>query len=213
LIKLIRGSERQQFANTIEQMHRLRKRVFHDRLGWDVKIHDGLEFDQFDDMDPLYIISEDDGGIVRGSLRLLPTTGPNMLADVFPVLLPPGESVKSPIIWETSRFSVDMDGTTLSQTRLIQKTTGELLCAMAEVGLLAGLEFFVAVTDLHIERILGIANCQCERLGVPVQVGKVQAVAGFWEVSDESLRRVRQKAGITGSVINVEDAERIALAA
>jgi len=55
----------------------------------------------FDDLNPLYLLSVDEGGELLGCLRLLPTTGPNMLRDVFNVLIPDGK-IESPLIWESS---------------------------------------------------------------------------------------------------------------
>jgi acyl homoserine lactone synthase len=215
MIRLVRGVERDKFADYVDQMHKLRRRVFYDRMGWDVPIVGDWEVDRFDELDPLYILSLDDRHVVRGCARLLPTTGPNMLADVFGVLLPPGETVRSPLIWESSRFAVEApgDGNAVRNRRMLQQTTGELLCAMAEIGMLAGLEFFVSVTDLFMERVLERADCQAERLGPPVRVGKVEAVAGFWEVGPESLARARRNAGITSSVLVPDDTSRIGIAA
>lgn len=209
MITLLRGTDRDRFPKLFNDMHRLRKRVFHDRMGWEVNIIGEIEIDEFDNCNPLYILSHDDAGNTVGCARLLPTTGPNMLSDVFGALLPPGESVRSPLIWESSRFSVDVSASGVRNHRLLRYTTGELLCAMAEVGILAGLEFFVSVTDLYMERILERADCQCDRLGEPVQFGKVAAVAGFWEVGEASLARIRKNSGITWSVINEESAERV----
>src|SRR4051812_38342699 len=79
MIRLVQGSRRSLFPQEIDEMHRLRAQVFHERLGWDVEVRDGWEIDRFDALDPLYLLSLDDDGHVRGSLRLLPTTGPNML--------------------------------------------------------------------------------------------------------------------------------------
>ena len=67
-------------------MHRLRRRVFRDRLEWEVSVSDGLEVDRYDDLSPTYLLGID-GQDVVGCVRLLPTTGRNMLADTFPVLL------------------------------------------------------------------------------------------------------------------------------
>ena len=90
MIKLIQGSQSHENPDLIDQMFRLRAKAFADRLNWDVKVIDGQERDRFDDCDPLYILSLNPAGRVAGSARLLQTTGPNMLADVFPQLLPPG---------------------------------------------------------------------------------------------------------------------------
>jgi N-acyl-L-homoserine lactone synthetase len=84
MIRLIQGAE-------IEAMHRLRAAVFHERLAWPVTVLDGWERDGFDELNPLYVLVTTRDGTVRGSARLLPTTGPNMLADVFCDLLPEGK--------------------------------------------------------------------------------------------------------------------------
>lgn len=42
-------------AELIHRHHGLRARVFADRLGWDVKVVDGLELDAFDILMPTYI--------------------------------------------------------------------------------------------------------------------------------------------------------------
>ena len=63
-------------------MHRDRKTVFVDRLGWQVPVVNGdLEIDQFDGDDAIYLIAVDEAGGHAGSLRLLPTAGPHLLAD------------------------------------------------------------------------------------------------------------------------------------
>lgn len=79
MIKLIHGNETSKFPAMMDAMRRLRKQVFHEWLRWEVSIKGDREFDQFDEEDPLYILSLDS----EGSLRLSPTIGLNMLRDVF----------------------------------------------------------------------------------------------------------------------------------
>jgi acyl homoserine lactone synthase len=197
----------------MDAMHRLRARVFAERLAWSVKVENGWEVDQFDKLDPLYLVSEDAGGRIRGTVRLLPTTGPNMLSDVFFELLPANQSVRSPRIWESSRFSVDHEALAERSDKLINRTTAELLCGMTEVGMRAGLDFIVSVVDVHMERVLKRANCHCERLGEPKKIGKVTTIAGLWEIGDELLNNLRQASGIEGPVVVEEDLLRVDLAA
>ena len=87
-------------------MHRLRGRVFKERLDWDVSVSDGLEIDQYDTFKPTYLLAVEQDEVV-GCVRLLPTTGRNMLADTFPVLLDGHAAPKATNIWESSRFCVD----------------------------------------------------------------------------------------------------------
>ena len=105
MLKLIEGSYASFFPKEMDAMFRNRAETFAERLGWDVVVKNGYERDRFDDLNPLYLVSVDP--ITErywGSLRLLPTTGPNMLRDVFPQLLEEGEVVESATIWEISRI-------------------------------------------------------------------------------------------------------------
>ncbi len=88
-------------------MFRMRAEVFSGRLDWEVSLENGREIDSFDTEDTLYLLTLDEqSGQLRGAVRLLPTTGPNILRDIFSVLLP-GGAVESPLIWESSRFAVN----------------------------------------------------------------------------------------------------------
>jgi acyl homoserine lactone synthase len=107
MLKLIEGSRASLFPMEIDAMFRNRAVTFSERLGWDVTVTDGYERDEFDDANPLYLVSVDPNtNEYWGSLRLLPTTGPNMLRDVFSCLLEEGEFVESATIWESSRICV-----------------------------------------------------------------------------------------------------------
>lgn len=87
------------------QSHELRHQAFVARLGYDVPSFDGMEWDQFDTPRAAYIIVEHEGRCAA-VCRLVPTTAPYMLRDVFPELLPytPPEA---PDVWEASRIAVD----------------------------------------------------------------------------------------------------------
>jgi len=89
-------------------MHRLRRKVFKDRLDWSIATTGDLEMDRFDTLDATYFVIAD-CGTVLGCVRLLSTIGPNMLADTFPELLDGGIAPCSDQIAESSRFCVDAD--------------------------------------------------------------------------------------------------------
>src|SRR5580693_2483937 len=104
MLKLIEESYSSFFPKEMDAMFRNRAETFSERLGWEVVVDNGYERDRFDDANPLYLVSVDeDTEEYWGSLRLLPTTGPNMLRDVFPQLLE-GEVIESATIWEISRI-------------------------------------------------------------------------------------------------------------
>lgn len=70
----------------LERMHELRARVFKDRLDWDVHVEHNQEKDEYDRLDPTYLVLVGNDGQVVGCARLLPSTGPTMLGQTFPFL-------------------------------------------------------------------------------------------------------------------------------
>ena len=201
MLHIVETSNRLHFEPLIEEMFSLRARVFKDRLQWDVDVQDGKEIDRFDSEDPLYILStNDETGRLEGSVRLLPTTGPNMLRDVFPVLLPDGMVVESPIIWESSRFCIEPDMDHIGASR-INRITTELLCGLVEVGQRANLSHIVSVYDARMARIFRASNCPAEVIGTPTRIGRVMTYAGLFEVSQSLWNDIAATGAITSPVL------------
>lgn len=205
MIIAIEGADRNRFPAEIDAMHRIRASVFADRLGWDVQVVNGREVDRFDDANPLYLLSIDPlNGNVRGALRLLPTTGPNMLRDVFPVLLADGEPIESPTIWESTRFCVHKDYLAERTPSGLNVATCELLAGIVEIGMMAGLRFVVSVYDARMARILKAAGCPAELVGAPQRIGEVMTYAGLFDISKSALAAIRNASGIETSVLGGE---------
>ena len=188
------------FPDELAEMHRLRHRIFKERLGWDVEVSGGMEIDEFDACQPAYLLRTDDGGRVQGCVRLLPTTGSTMLREIFSVLLDGQPAPATDTIWESSRFGVDFGSRDENTGRSIARATYELFAGMIEFGLMRELTDIVTVTDARMERILCRARWPLRRLGSPRAIGKTLAVAGYLEVSEERLACVREAGGIAERV-------------
>lgn len=200
MILAIEGVDRHAYPDLFDQMFKMRAAVFADRLGWDVTVVDGKEIDRFDAEDPLYLLCVDElTDELKGAVRLLPTTGPNMLRDVFGVLVPDG-TVESPLIWESSRFAVNpmlsVGPDRQDANRVINTTTIELLCGLVEAAQLAGVEHIVSVFDARMARIFRAADCPYELIGVPARIGKTMTYAGLFEISDSMRRRLGAAGGL-----------------
>jgi N-acyl-L-homoserine lactone synthetase len=182
-------------------MYRLRRRVFKDRLDWSVSVSGELELDVYDALGPTYLILISDAGEPVGSVRLLPTTGPTMLADTFPSLLGRVSAPRNERILESSRFCVD---TTLAAEQAgngLGRVTFILFAAMIEAARVAGADSIVTVTDIRMERILRRAGWLLRRIAAPQPVGVTMAVAGFLDASEQALHRMREKAEVNGAVL------------
>lgn len=144
-----------------------RKRIFVDWLGWDVP-HDGVhERDQFDGPDAEYLIVTDAGGRRHvGSVRLLRTDRPHILGDIFPQLCE-GEVPRSPTLREATRLCVS-PACPKEERQAVRRS---LLCAMADYGLLAGLDGFTMLTEMSFLSRVAATGWRCEMLGPPRTVG------------------------------------------
>jgi acyl homoserine lactone synthase len=182
-------------------MHRLRGRVFKERLDWDVSVSDGLEIDQYDTFMPTYLLAVEQDEVV-GCVRLLPTTGRNMLADTFPVLLDGNAAPKATGIWESSRFCVDTKNVAATAENGLREATFLLFAAMIEWGQQRDLQAIATVTDLRMERILRRAGWHLDRLGTPRQIGATKAVAGLLPITDDALGAIRATGKISGLAID-----------
>jgi len=202
MIVCINGTDRDQHQDLVQEMYRQRARVFSERMKWDVVVRDGMEYDNFDEENPLYLISVDEvTGRLRGSLRLLPTTGPNMLRDVFPELLPPDQVIESPTVWESSRFSMDVEAMTPLPGRRVSYVTCELIAGITEISLQSGIGHIVSVFDAAMYRVLKAAGAGPDLIGGGRRIGVCTTYAGLFEMTDEFLSAVRHAGGIEGSVL------------
>lgn len=200
MMQLITPNCYAEFADALKEMHRLRHRVFRDRLDWEVSASGGYEVDSFDALHPDYLLLRAVTGRVEGCVRLLPTTGPTMLRDSFSILLGDRQAPEDPRIWESSRFALDVPSSAPKEAG-IAVGTYELFAGMIEFGLSRGLISIVTVTDLRIERILRRAGWPLARLSDPRTIGNTRAVAGYLDVSIDSLEAIRRKGGIKGPVL------------
>ncbi len=164
---------------SLDGMFRLRDEVFHKRLGWDVLSQGGLERDEFDDMDPVYLIARANERRVDGCTRLLPTTGPYMLKDVFPQLLQGEDAPEDDFTWELSRFTANADRDN-PQAGIGAISLGLMRTAVtyAENN---GVTRYVAVTSAAMERMLRGIGMPIRRLGEgkAMRIGKVLTVACY----------------------------------
>lgn len=173
----------------VDQMHRLRARVFKDRMGWDVTVTNGREFDQFDELNPTSIVVVD-RGVVVGHTRVLPATGPTMLSESFSFLATTGAYAPHSGMIETSRFCVDTSTARLTPDG-IHLATMTLIAGILEWAELGGYSEIVTVTDVRLERILRRVGLPLRRLSEPTRIGNTLALAGIVDVDAQSVQRAR----------------------
>ena len=165
-------------------MHKLRAKVFRERMGWEVPIISGMEIDGYDAIEPLYMMMREPGGVLRGCWRLLPTEGPYMLKDSFPQLLYGVEAPQDPRIWELSRFAIETEGEQVfGFSEIAMQSIGEII----SYGHHTGIERYVTVTTTAIERMLRKSGVVTSRFGPPQVIGVENAVALYVHIDESYL--------------------------
>jgi N-acyl-L-homoserine lactone synthetase len=206
MILSFHGHDRNRFIKEANEMFQLRARTFKDRLGWDVEVRDGWEKDEFDDLNPLYLVSLRDGH-VSGCLRLLPTTGPTLLAGPLSRMFDHAVEIRSPLILEGTRFAVEDHGPPTAGG--VSCATAELLMAACEVMLENGYSHMVGAIELRTLRV-------CRRTGwSPSVIARSSRptgiVAVLWEVSTAALDHMKQRHGFAPRFVNGDEADRLAV--
>lgn len=194
MIRIVTKDNAERNVSNLYEMHRIRKAVFKDRLGWDVTVTGELEIDEYDALGPNYVLSMDRYGNLNGCVRLLPTTGPNMLRDIFPSFVTKGAVPRGERVWEASRFAAN--GNSTAAEGGLSQTTYDLLIGVLKFGLSNGIGAIACVVDVRMERVLRRAGWQIERLGPARRIGNTIAMAGQLEVSVPILRQLGARAGL-----------------
>ncbi|MGF1612195.1 MAG: acyl-homoserine-lactone synthase [Kiloniellales bacterium] len=191
MIHLVTAADYPAYRRELKEMHRLRCRVFKDRLGWDVAVSNGLERDQFDRLEPIYLLAIDEQKTVVGSWRFLFTTGPYMLRDVFPQLLDGRPAPHDIGIWEGSRFAVERSCVRGGSLASVSQVAGELLCAVVETCMAAGVRELITVYDARMARLLHRMGCPPRWQSSALSMGRTSAMAGHFDMTLEVLERIR----------------------
>ena len=195
MLHYIYASEIDNFPKLRDGMFRDRAAQFGHRLGWEeVDVDEaGLERDDYDAMNPLYIIWELPDGSHGGSMRMMPTVGQTMINDHF-TSLTDDVRIESPLIWECTRFCISPKADRRATAALVV-AAGELMDAFA-------LEHFVGVFFDKMERVFALSHINADILGVSEEVDAAgdRIAVGTWEITADCMRRNLDRIGVTRDV-------------
>ena len=200
----------------IDQMFRARKEIFERQLGWVASSDTDYEIDEFDCNYPIYLMSVDqDTGEHLASLRLLPTTGKNMLNSAFKSMFNGDVDISSPTIMECTRFCAHCnEDKTDGVSRQVSRGISELIVGLHKLSVDYGFTQISGVFSSTMKRFYRRTGWEPEVLASvnDEKCGKVYA--GLWDVneSDESL--IRNKLNFFGEAnMYFEDFKAVKIAA
>jgi acyl homoserine lactone synthase len=209
---ILNGRDVRAYRELVAKMFKLRARVFRDELNW--VEHDGEEErDVYDTHDPVYVLHTDEAGEeLYACGRLMPTSGPTLLADVFGETVPDAD-FQSPFVWEITRLCVDDD---LIRARGLGDRRIAILRAMhvaaLEFGLARGIETYLANFDdlrLRMWRRFGVpfdVIGRSDAFSVPVHLGVTPCTRALLDAQRAAL-------GLAGPLLVPPPVPMLAMAA
>jgi N-acyl-L-homoserine lactone synthetase len=191
MLRYLSVAELAAYPTLRDTMHRDRAAQFRDRLKWDVTVDgDGFERDEYDEMNPLYVIWELPDGRHGGSMRFLPTSGRTMVHDHFSALLN-GADIRSDQIWECTRFCF-AQGAGAHVAGVLMLAGGELMRAF-------DLTHLLGVFDARMVRIYNMIGAAPVVLGSS-GVGRDKISVGLWAYRGRDRAAVLRRAGVSAVV-------------
>jgi acyl homoserine lactone synthase len=187
-------------GDALASMHRLRHRVFVERQKYNVPTYRNMEWDQFDTPAAVYLVWRDEQGEARAVTRLIPTTLPYMIQELWADLVD-GEALPShDRIWEATRFGIDR-GLSPDKRRQV---LGELVCGCLEFGLRNDIDEFLCVMPIQIiNGAIRAAGVTVDVLGEPKKLGGLPVVSGRVHITRQALLGARRFYDIKTPVLNV----------
>jgi acyl-homoserine lactone synthase len=193
MVDLVVGATNPNCRKILAQIFRLRHDVFIKEKGWNLKSYNGLEFDQFDTSDTLYLVEFDEDGEIAATVRMNAMNRPTLLSEIFADMCDGGPP-KVANMWELTR------GAIAGHVRK-SKHFGHIECATIEAALLWGVTKACGLfgVDLLMKKMR--CGLDAKPLGQPRMIeGEANVVAEF-EMSSDVLQRTRNLYRIAGPSI------------
>jgi N-acyl-L-homoserine lactone synthetase len=206
MIDVVLPENRLEHAALLMQMHHDRKRVFVDRLGWQLPSPQSwLEVDDFDNECAVYLVARSPmTGGHAGSVRLLPSTGKHMLNSLFQSLCAGAVPVGNDC-WEISRLVTsppDVAGTSVIKLHRL------MALALLEFAALNSIHRYTLVAETHRVPALLSIGWTVTPLGLPTDFMGQKLQALQIAVEDRPMRDLRARLQIHSAVLQFAAVDR-----
>jgi acyl-homoserine lactone synthase len=214
MLHVVTSENRELYADEVEQSFRLRYQVFvKDRKWRNLARPDERDVDQFDDDNATYLLAiEGDERTVVGGSRLVPTTGPYLLPDVFPRLaqqpIPRG-----PRVFEWGRLYVAparREGHGMRRTAL-SRTSCLIMAGVVEYCLDEGIDQLAVVSEMYLLPRFMQLGLHPKPLGLPETIDGVATLAYTLAPSEEALDKIKAIHGFGSTVLERDGITRPAV--
>jgi acyl-homoserine lactone synthase len=187
------------YKDALEGMFRLRHRIFVERMGWEaLRKPDGIEKDQFDTPDAVYLILQDDNGAVIGSHRLLPTIKPHLFSELFPEMCNVRGVQRAHNIYELNRTCVDEEYLDRKKQEWARQ---QIIAGLVEFSYRAGIERVTILTPLEVMFRYMLMDIEVKPLGLHREIDGVKQAAVSVTMNRHADQAVKAAFGIKSNIV------------
>ena len=184
------------YASEFDEFLRRRHDIFVGQKGWRPPSPDGREKDQFDTSAATYILGIEDGRVVT-SARLIPTSEPHLVSEVFSQMCE-ATGVPRRADWaEWTRTFVLPE----KRSTGLRGTLTELCCAVMEYALDEGLSAVGGIQETYFMPHHRALKWRARPLGLAREVNGEWCIVAYIDVNETSLASARNILGIEHSLL------------
>ncbi|QCM12366.1 GNAT family N-acetyltransferase [Agrobacterium tumefaciens] len=188
-----------QASGIAEKVWQFRHRHFVERFGWEaLRKPDSREIDIFDTDEAVHLVLED-AGVVLGYSRLLTTSAPHLLSDIYPEIMGGRDYPRLANVYEWTRCVAE-PGVKLFGV----EASHMLLTGVAEFCLTAGIEALVVETHPKLVNLLVSNLWDVTPLAAPALYEGSLVVPIYAAPSPTALASHHRGARISGSVLELD---------
>lgn len=184
------------YEREFDEFLRRRHDFFVDQKRWRPPSPDGRERDQFDTDAATYLLGMEQGRVVT-SARLIPTSEPHLVSEVFPHMCEKSGVPRRPDWAEWTRTFVVPDKRAMG----LRGTLTQLCCAVMEFALEEGLSAVGGIQETYFMPHHSALKWRAEPMGMAREQNGEWYIVAYIEVSAAALRSARRILGIDHSLL------------
>jgi acyl-homoserine lactone synthase len=195
-IHVVNSANRHLYGAELEDFFRARHRIYVEEKEWREDDGSGFEIDQFDTEDATYLIGIEGDEVMTGT-RLVPTSLPHMLSEIFPHLCDFAGVIRADNVAEWTRGFIVPE----YRERGIGPVKGQFCGTVMEYCLNEGIQRIGGIQDLYWLPVWRRYKWTVRQVGNPAQVDGRWCVAAFFDVCQDARDRALSAGGIHDSIL------------
>ena len=201
MMHVLTAQNADEYPELFEKIWRFRHKQFVERLGWkELHTEDGRERDRFDTDDAIHlaVVSHDE---VVGYTRLLRTSRPHLLSDVYPEIMQDRDWPRGDAIYEWTRCISNDKAAKFGDVQ----ASHVLITGVLEFCLVSGIQGMIVETHPKLVTWMLETGYKVETLNTPQMINDVPVVPVYIGATKAALDRHHRMFGIRSSVLTIDE--------